>query len=90
MSAFSVTQFAKNRFLVEGRIAVIGGRRVDEAYSRVFAKRVDAEYDARRWDRINAESLSYLEERRALRVVAARDYLAVRAGRGAAQFELFA
>ena len=65
----TVTKLAANRFAVEGVIAVMGGRIVNEEYCRVHTTRNAAEADAAKLNRQNAEALAelaaYTEARRA-------------------------
>lgn len=86
----TVAHAAPRRFVVSGVIAVMGGRRVDESYSRTHATRGAAERDAASLDRQNDEAVAHLVEVRTARAAAAKAYIARRASRPApAQMSLF-
>lgn len=87
---FTVTKHAKNRFLVEGTIAIVAGKRANEAYARMFTTRKAAETDARTWEICNTNAQADYEADQAARRAAAAAYLAKRAQRPApAQLNLF-
>lgn len=89
MTKATVTKIANNRFVVEGVIAVIAEKVVNEPFANVYRTRREAEIAAERSDRINAEALAYVAEIREARAAAAANYRAARAARANTQTEMF-
>ena len=91
MTNATITKIANNRFLVDGVIAVIAEKIVNEPFATVYRTRREAEIAAERSNRINAEALAYVAEIRAARIKAANDYIAARDARPAnTQMDMFA
>ena len=84
----TVTKLATNRFAVEGVIAVIGGRIVNEEYCRVHTSRNAAEADAAKLNRQNVEALAELSAYTEARHADVSSRLAARNARRAAATEI--